>query len=57
MVAFQSQVQSACGLLKSGNAMYCRADNTVYYDVVFLTAEMKAYGNRGAAPTATTRRS
>ena len=42
MVAFQTQVQSGCGVLKSGNAMYCRIDNTVYYDVVFLTAEMKA---------------
>jgi len=42
LVAFQTQVQSGCGLLKGGNAMYCRIDNTVYYDVVFLTAEMKA---------------
>jgi len=42
MVAFQNQVESGCGTMKSGNASYCRADNTIYYDVVFLTAEMKA---------------
>jgi len=42
MVAFQNQVESGCGTMKSGNASYCRADNTIYYDVVFLTAETQS---------------
>jgi predicted metalloprotease len=42
MVAFVNQVQTGCGTMKGGNAMYCRVDNKIYYDVVFLTEEMKA---------------
>jgi predicted metalloprotease len=35
-------VASACGVLRPGNAAYCPAENTIYYDDVFVAGQAKA---------------
>jgi predicted metalloprotease len=44
VVAYRRQVLSGCGTLGPRNAYFCSADNTVYYDEVFLTELAKAAG-------------
>ncbi len=46
MVGYVDTAKSGCGELKANNAHYCAADNTVYYDIVFLTKMMKYTGNQ-----------
>src|SRR5215470_221020 len=40
LVGYLGSAMSACGKLGENNAHYCTADNTIYYDKAFLTAQM-----------------
>jgi len=42
LVRHREPVRSACGIMSANNAAYCDRDNTVYYDDVFLAAQMKS---------------
>ena len=42
LVAYRGQVASGCGTLGPQNGHFCGADNTIYYDEVFLTSLAKA---------------
>jgi len=42
LVRYRGGAASPCGLLKPGNAGYCPASNTIYYDEVFVAAQAGA---------------
>ena len=42
VLAYRNTQHSACGPLTSNNAFFCPADNTIYYDELFLAAMMKS---------------
>jgi hypothetical protein len=46
LVGYVDSTKSGCGELKANNAHYCGADNTIYYDTLFLTRMMKYTGNQ-----------
>ena len=41
---YRSPVRTPCGVMMPNNAGYCAADNTIYFDDVFVTAQEKAAG-------------
>jgi predicted metalloprotease len=41
---YRSAVRTPCGVMMRNNAGYCSADNTIYFDDVFVTAQAKAAG-------------
>ena len=44
LVRYRVITGSSCGLMRRNNAGYCPADNTIYFDEVFLAAQAKAAG-------------
>ena len=42
LMRYREPVRSGCGIMQPNNASYCDRDNTVYYDDVFLAAQMKS---------------
>src|SRR5678815_5987837 len=44
LVRYRIAAGSSCGLMRKNNAGYCPADNTIYFDEVFLAAQAKAAG-------------
>jgi predicted metalloprotease len=42
LVPYYGGVQSACGILRASNALYCPRDNTIYFDEVFVAAQAKS---------------
>lgn len=41
---YTSPVNSGCGKLPMNNAVYCKADHTIYFDALFFVKVMKAVG-------------
>ncbi len=41
LVRHRSGAQSACGIMRPNNAGYCPADNTIYFDEIFVAAQAK----------------
>lgn len=41
LVRYQGGAMSACGVMRAGNAGYCPADNTIYFDEIFVAAQAK----------------
>ncbi len=41
LVRYRGGAPSACGLMQPNNAGYCPADNTIYFDEVFVAAQAK----------------
>lgn len=41
LIRYQGGAMSACGLMRPNNAGYCPADNTIYFDEVFVAAQAK----------------
>jgi predicted metalloprotease len=41
IVPFYRGVRTACGVMRSNNAIYCPRDNTIYYDEVFIAGQAK----------------
>jgi hypothetical protein len=39
---YRSPIRTPCGVMMPSNAGYCAADNTIYYDDVFVTGQEKA---------------
>src|SRR5690242_18324755 len=39
---YRNPVRTPCGVMMPNNAGYCSADNTIYFDDVFVTAQAKA---------------
>ena len=54
LVGYVDSTKSGCGELKANNAHYCGADNTIYYDTLFLTRMMKATPAISSTAMATT---
>lgn len=44
LVRYRLVAGSSCGLMRRNNAGYCPADNTIYFDEVFLAAQAKEAG-------------
>lgn len=42
IVAYHGGVMSACGIMRSMNALYCPHDNTIYFDEVFVAEQAKS---------------
>jgi hypothetical protein len=38
---YRSPVRTPCGVMQPGNAGYCLADNTIYFDDIFVAAQAK----------------
>ena len=49
LVRYRVAAGTDCGEMRAGNASYCAADNTIYFDEVFVAAQAK----RAAAATGT----
>jgi predicted metalloprotease len=49
LVRYRVAAGTDCGVMRAGNASYCAADNTIYFDEVFVAAQAK----RAAAATGT----
>ena len=47
LVRYRVAAGTDCGVMRAGNASYCAADNTIYFDEVFVAAQAK----RAAAAT------
>ena len=41
LVRYRGGAMSSCGLMRPNNAGYCPADNTIYFDEVFVAAQAK----------------
>lgn len=41
---YRGNIRSECGIVPASNAAYCGANNTIYYDPVFLTVQAKMTG-------------
>jgi predicted metalloprotease len=41
LVRYRGGAGSPCGIMRSGNAGYCPADNTIYFDEIFVAAQAK----------------
>lgn len=41
LVPYYGGVYTGCGVMRSRNAIYCPADNTIYFDEVFVAAQAK----------------
>jgi predicted metalloprotease len=41
IVRYRGMTGSSCGLMRRNNAGYCPADNTIYFDEVFLASQVK----------------
>lgn len=41
IIAYYRGVRTACGIVRSSNALYCPRDNTIYFDEVFVAAQAK----------------
>jgi predicted metalloprotease len=41
LIPFLGGIRSACGLMRSNNALYCPRDNTIYFDEIFVAAQAK----------------
>jgi predicted metalloprotease len=44
LARYRSPIRTPCGVMMPNNAGYCYADNTIYFDDVFVTAQEKAAG-------------
>jgi predicted metalloprotease len=42
---YSGNIRTACGIVPASNAAYCGANNTIYYDQVFLAAQAKLTGH------------
>jgi predicted metalloprotease len=42
LARYRSPIRTPCGVMMPNNAGYCYADNTIYFDDVFVTAQEKA---------------
>ena len=42
LARYRGIVRSACGYMQPSNAAYCPAENTIYYDEVFVAAQAKS---------------
>lgn len=42
IVPYYRRVRTACGVMRSSNAIYCPGDNTIYFDEVFVAAQAKS---------------
>lgn len=42
LVRYRSPIRTPCGVMMPNNAGYCYADNTIYFDDVFVAAQEKA---------------
>jgi predicted metalloprotease len=42
LARYRSPIRTACGVMMPNNAGYCSADNTIYFDDVFVTAQAKS---------------
>jgi predicted metalloprotease len=42
---YRSPVRTPCGVMQPGNAGYCLADNTIYFDDIFVAAQAKVAAN------------
>ena len=42
--AVYAAIETECGRIDPGNAFYCRAENTIYYDPLLLASIMKSVG-------------
>lgn len=42
LLRYRGAARSACGILPANNAVYCPAENAIYYDEVFVAAQAKA---------------
>lgn len=42
MARYRMQIRTPCGYLKPENAEYCAANNTIYFDDVFVAGQVKA---------------
>lgn len=46
LVRYRIATGSSCGLMRRNNAGYCPADNTIYFDEVFLASQAKIAGRQ-----------
>lgn len=44
LARYRGNIRSVCGTIPAYNAAYCDANNTIYYDEVFLAAQAKITG-------------
>jgi predicted metalloprotease len=44
LARYRSPIRTPCGVMTPNNAGYCYADNTIYFDDVFVAAQEKAAG-------------
>jgi predicted metalloprotease len=42
LIPYYGAVRTACGAMRSSNALYCPRDNTIYFDEVFVAAQVKS---------------
>lgn len=41
LVRYRGGAPSVCGVMRQGNAGYCPSDNTIYFDEIFVAAQVK----------------
>src|SRR5688500_18947652 len=41
LVRYRGGAMSSCGMMRPNNAGYCPADNTIYFDEIFVAAQAK----------------
>ena len=46
LVRYRGAVRTGCGVMGSGNAGYCAANNAVFYDEVFVASQVKIAGQQ-----------
>jgi hypothetical protein len=44
LIRYRGAAASSCGIMRRNNAGYCPADNTIYFDEVFVAAQAKEAG-------------
>jgi predicted metalloprotease len=42
LVPYEGGVQTACGIMRGSNALYCPRDNSIYFDDVFVAGQAKS---------------
>lgn len=42
LVPYEGGVQTACGIMRGSNALYCPRDNSIYFDEVFVAGQAKS---------------
>jgi len=42
IVPYEGGIQTACGIMRGSNALYCPRDNSIYFDEVFVAGQAKS---------------